>query len=33
VRESIDGATAFPLMAAAEHWPETPWMKPWEPAN
>ncbi|GHJ49584.1 hypothetical protein Cs7R123_69260 [Catellatospora sp. TT07R-123] len=31
VRESIDGATAFPLMAAAEGWPETPWMKPWRP--
>jgi uncharacterized damage-inducible protein DinB len=33
VRESIDGATAFPLMAAAENWPETPWMKPWKPAG
>ena len=32
VREAIDGATAFPLMAAAEGWPETPWMKPWKPA-
>jgi hypothetical protein len=32
VRESIDGATAFPLMAAVEGWPETPWMKPWQPA-
>lgn len=31
IRESIDGATAFPLMAAAEGWPETPWMKPWTP--
>ena len=31
VRESLDGATAFPLMAAAEHWPATPWMQPWEP--
>jgi hypothetical protein len=30
VRETIDGATAFPLMAAVEGWPETPWMKPWE---
>jgi uncharacterized damage-inducible protein DinB len=29
VRESIDGATAYPLMAAAEGWPETPWLKPW----
>ena len=33
VRESIDGATAFPLMAAAEGWPETPWMKPWQPPS
>jgi uncharacterized damage-inducible protein DinB len=32
VRESIDGATAFPLMAAAESWPESPWIKPWRPA-
>jgi uncharacterized damage-inducible protein DinB len=31
VRESIDGASAFPLMAAAEGWPATPWMQPWEP--
>ncbi len=31
VREAVDGATAFPLMAAAEGWPETPWMKPWRP--
>ena len=33
VREAIDGATAFPLMAALEGWPETPWMKPWQPAS
>jgi uncharacterized damage-inducible protein DinB len=32
VREAVDGATAFPLMAAAEGWPATPWMQPWEPA-
>ncbi|WP_298176387.1 DinB family protein [Saccharomonospora sp.] len=31
IRESLDGATAFPLMAAAEGWPETPWLKPWTP--
>jgi uncharacterized damage-inducible protein DinB len=31
VRESIDGATAFPLMAAAEGWPPSPWIQPWEP--
>ncbi|NMH90983.1 DinB family protein [Pseudonocardia bannensis] len=33
VRESVDGATAYPLMAAVEGWPETPWMKPWTPAD
>jgi uncharacterized damage-inducible protein DinB len=32
IRESVDGGTAFPLMAAAEGWPETPWLKPWTPA-
>jgi uncharacterized damage-inducible protein DinB len=31
VREHIDGATATPLVAAAEGWPETPWIKPWQP--
>jgi uncharacterized damage-inducible protein DinB len=29
IRESIDGATGYELMAAAEGWPETPWLKPW----
>ena len=33
IRESIDGATAFPLMAAAEGWPATPWIQPWEPPS
>ncbi len=32
VREEVDGATAFPLMAAAEGWPATPWMQPWRPS-
>jgi len=32
VREAIDGATAFPLLAAVEGWPATPWIQPWEPA-
>ena len=32
IRESIDGATMYPLMAAAEHWPETEWLKPWKPS-
>lgn len=33
VRESIDGATFHPLMAAVEGWPESPWLKPWQPAD
>jgi uncharacterized damage-inducible protein DinB len=33
IREHIDGATAFPLMAAAENWPDTPWMQKWQPAQ
>ncbi|GIE83397.1 hypothetical protein Aph02nite_93470 [Actinoplanes philippinensis] len=32
IRETVDGATAYPLMAAAEGWPESPWMKPWKKA-
>ena len=32
VRESIDGATMYALMAAAEGWPATDWLKPWEPS-
>ena len=31
VREHVDGATMYELMAGAEGWPETPWMKPWRP--
>ena len=33
VRESVDGATAIPLMAAVEGWPATPWVQPWAPAE
>ena len=33
IRETVDGATAYPLMAAAEGWPETDWLKPWKPAS
>lgn len=33
VREAIDGATAFPLIAAVEGWPATPWMQPWTPGE
>ena len=29
VREAIDGATMYELMAGAEGWPETEWLKPW----
>jgi len=31
VREAIDGATAYPLMAAVEGWQATPWLQPWQP--
>ena len=31
VRESIDGATMHPLMAAVEGWPATEWLQPWTP--
>ncbi len=30
IRESIDGATMYELMAAHEGWPETDWVKPWK---
>lgn len=33
IRESLDGATAFPLMAAAEGWPESEWIQPWTPTS
>ncbi len=33
VRESIDGATMYELMAGAEGWPETDWLKPWKPRS
>ncbi len=32
VRESIDGATMYELVAGREGWPETPWLKPWRAA-
>lgn len=31
VRESIDRATMYELVAGREGWPETPWLKPWRP--
>jgi hypothetical protein len=33
IREAVDGATAMPLMAAAEGWPASPWLQPWSPAR
>ncbi|GAB3851694.1 DinB family protein [Dactylosporangium cerinum] len=33
VREAVDGATCWPLMVAAEGWPATPWVQPWQPAT
>jgi uncharacterized damage-inducible protein DinB len=33
IRESLDGATAMPLLAAAEGWPATPWLQPWQPSE
>ncbi|MUL44736.1 DinB family protein [Mycobacterium sp. CBMA293] len=33
IRESIDRATMYELLAAAEEWPETPWLKRWRPAT
>ena len=32
VRETIDGATLYELLAGLEGWPETDWIKPWKPA-
>ena len=33
IRESIDGATMYELMAGREGWPATPWLTPWQPAT
>jgi uncharacterized damage-inducible protein DinB len=33
VREAIDGAQGVALMAAAEGWPATDWLQPWERAT
>ena len=32
VREAIDGATMYELMAGVEGWPETEWLTPWRPS-
>jgi hypothetical protein len=31
VREHIDGATFYALIAGVEGWPATPWLQPWQP--
>lgn len=31
IRESIDGATLYDLVAGIEGWEETEWIKPWKP--
>ena len=31
IRESIDGAHMYELMAAVEGWPDTDWLHPWKP--
>lgn len=33
IRESVDGATMYELMAAHEQWPETDWIKRWRPVT
>jgi hypothetical protein len=33
VRETIDGATMYELMAGAEGWPATEWLQPWRPPD
>ncbi|UXA18884.1 DinB family protein [Mycobacterium sp. SMC-4] len=32
IRESIDGATLYELLAGLEGWPQTDWLTPWKPA-
>ena len=33
IRETIDGATLYELLAGLEGWPETDWLKPWKAAS
>jgi Protein of unknown function (DUF664) len=33
IREALDGATMYELVAAREGLPETPWLKPWRPSR
>ena len=30
IRETVDGATGYPLLAAGEGWPDTEWLKAWK---
>jgi uncharacterized damage-inducible protein DinB len=33
IRETIDGATMYELMAAVEGWPASAWLTPWQPPD
>ena len=33
VREHVDGGTMYPIMAAAENWPDSPWLERWRPTG
>lgn len=33
IREAVDRATMYELMAGREGWPETDWIKPWRPVD
>jgi uncharacterized damage-inducible protein DinB len=33
LREAVDGATMYQLMATVEDWPDSPWMQKWQPAT
>jgi uncharacterized damage-inducible protein DinB len=33
IREAVDGATMYGLMAAVEGWPDTDWLQAWKPAS
>ena len=33
IREGVDDAKLYELVAAREGWPETDWLKPWKPAE
>lgn len=33
IRETVDGATMYELLAAVEEWPETDWITRWKPAG